>query len=74
MPEIKQATEAKVKDLLSYASSIVTIGVDPDNPPEKTRIDFVHLEHRRPICLAIQAKTLRDLANKLDAAHGSGQC
>jgi hypothetical protein len=72
-PEIQPVDEAKVNDLLRYASAVVTLGVDPDNP-DRAKVDIVQLGHRRPICLNVQAVMLIDLAQNLAEAHGEGRC
>jgi len=74
MPEqIHQLTDAKFTDMHRYASAIVMLGVDPDNP-SVPRVDAVQMLGRPQICLLAQAAMLRDIANKLESAHGPSQC
>ena len=56
-------------DTISDDETIVTLGVDPDNP-SVPRADIVQMSGRRRICLGVQAAMLRHLADQLDAAHG----
>lgn len=66
--EIRTTHEANVPELLRYATTVVTIGVDPDNP-HKGRVDIVPVPGNMPICFATQAAMLRTIADQLDALH-----
>ncbi|WP_418346207.1 hypothetical protein [Rhodococcus pyridinivorans] len=67
-PQIHTASESKVNDLLSWASAVVTLAIDPDNP-DRAHAAHVQLEHRPALALNIQAQMLRDTADQLDAAY-----
>lgn len=66
-------TREKADDILRYASAVVMIATDPDNPT-RTRVDVIQVPHRRPICLLEQAEALREVADELVAAHNAGRC
>ncbi|MFF2026600.1 hypothetical protein [Rhodococcus koreensis] len=66
------ATAAQIADKLRYASTLVTIGIDPDDPTGVVA-DMVQIPGRS-ICLAYQANILRDMAKALDEAHKQRPC
>lgn len=63
----------KITDTFRYATTIVGIGPDPDNP-ERAFGQIVAVPGRNPICLLQQAQILREMADKMDAAHAAGMC
>ena len=73
MPELQQIDDAKFADMQRYASAIVTLGIDPDDPSVPLA-DITQMHGRRRICLRMQAAMLRRLADQLDAAHGPDRC
>ncbi|WP_407107826.1 hypothetical protein [Rhodococcus aetherivorans] len=75
MPHLHTAaTEAQIADFQRYASTIITIGVDPDNPDRPKLNVALNIAGRRPLCLALQAALLRDAALELAKLHGPDRC
>jgi len=71
-PQIKTVGESKVNDLLSWASAVVTLAINPDNP-DRAHAAHVELAHRPALALNVQAQMLRDTADQLDAVHAERQ-
>lgn len=67
-PQIHTATESKVDDLLNWASTVVTLAINPDDP-SRAHVAVVQIERRQPLAFNVQAQMLRDAADQLDAAH-----
>lgn len=63
----------RLAESLRYCVTTICIGRDPDNPDRGVIGLFVDDEHA-PVCTAIQARMLRDLADRMDADHGEKAC
>lgn len=59
-------------DDMRYAELVVTIGVHADRPGEAS-IGVHRVEHAR-ICLLDCVAYLREVADRLEADHGTGTC
>lgn len=68
-----QSSIDKIADMVRYATTLVSIGVNPDDPAE-CRIAFVSNSENTHICLTQQAAMLRNLADKFDEVHGPDGC
>ncbi|KXF56179.1 hypothetical protein AXA44_02795 [Rhodococcus sp. SC4] len=62
-----------IADRLHYATTVVVIGTDPDDPGSVV-MDMLGIPVDRPICLARQAEMLRDAAQSLDERHREYPC
>lgn len=68
MSERLEMTAAQLRDRLQYATTVVIIGVNPDNPTESL-MDVAELPDGRPICKSAQAVMLIDAAQALAERH-----
>ncbi|MDV8066418.1 hypothetical protein R4P64_07870 [Rhodococcus sp. IEGM 1366] len=68
MSERMELTDTELQDRLRYATTVVIIGVNPDNPTERF-MDVAQLPNGRPICKAQQAMMMLDAAQALAEQH-----
>ena len=71
--KIQYAESTAVADKVRYASTLVILGVNPDDLDGYVA-DHIKLPYNHEICFAIQARALRELADALDARHREEPC
>lgn len=63
-----EVSHEQLLDRLRYATTVVVIGINPDNPSEHL-MHVVELPNRKSICKAVQATMLLDAAQHLAEHH-----
>lgn len=66
-------TEEQGDDIRRYASVLVTIGRNPDNP-DQVESNLLVNPTMTHICSLQTAHLLRDIADRLDVRHAAGEC
>ena len=68
MSQRMEMSDAELQDHLRYATTVVVIGINPDNPSERL-MHVVELPNRTSICKNVQATMLLDAAQHLAEHH-----